>query len=511
MRKQHTSVAFLMVLAACLSVSAAAHAAVISVANCTQAIVQAAINSAATGDVVSVPAGSATWTTGVNIPNSKKITLLGAGQSSTLISGSGSTVVKMNQSGGRLTGFGFTNGVIAVDGHGWRIDHNTFTNSGMGTFFTAISAVGNVVNDYPTGLVDHNNFIGARIIVCGSIYSMAENGTQNWIWAQPLGIGGPNAVFVEDNNFDGSSSYTNAFDGNYAGRLVFRYNTVKDMYFEMHSVQGTNRAFMLWEVYNNTVAQVSQGEYMPFRTRGGTGVIFNNTFTGTWWNGLHSGAIALDLVRENPAEYGPPAFSHPPGWAYGVTLNTLAFSASAKNITTSSGSFAIGVDGTSTIGFNVGDVIQVTGSASNNGQYTITAVTATTITVAETLQDEAAGATVHINMPWDGAANGYPARDQIGRGSDAGQAPNGVYGKGTWYPQALEPAYEWNNLMNGSPMHFMVINGSSIGICLQAGRDFYNATQRPGYAPYTYPHPLIQIWNSSSAQAPVAPKNLRIK
>lgn len=60
---------------------------------------------------------------------------------------------------------------------------------------------------------------------------------------------------------------------------------------------------------------------------------------------------------------------------------TLTFAASGKTITASSGSFV-------TDGYKVGMLLTVAGSGSNNSTFTITAVTATVITVSETIVDE---------------------------------------------------------------------------------------------------------------------------
>jgi hypothetical protein len=65
-------------------------------------------------------------------------------------------------------------------------------------------------------------------------------------------------------------------------------------------------------------------------------------------------------------------------------LTTLSFVSATKKINRSSGSFI-------TDGFVSGDQIVVTGSASNNGRYDVTNVTATDLTVTQTLVDEAAG------------------------------------------------------------------------------------------------------------------------
>ena len=70
---------------------------------------------------------------------------------------------------------------------------------------------------------------------------------------------------------------------------------------------------------------------------------------------------------------------------------------------------------------------------------------------------------------------GYPALYQIGRGKD----------------QAYDPAYCWGNFKN-------CVSGSANVVL---GTDFFLA-QKPGYTPYTYPHPLTNVAAAAPAPAP---------
>jgi pectin methylesterase-like acyl-CoA thioesterase len=99
--------------------------------------VQAAVDSAESGDIIRVPRGSSTWTFRLEIPDDKKITLLGSGQEATVISSGTSepsSLINMGSSGSRVTNMGFKlsndngNG-ITVRGEGWRIDHCQFDNN----------------------------------------------------------------------------------------------------------------------------------------------------------------------------------------------------------------------------------------------------------------------------------------------------------------------------------------------------------------------------------------------
>jgi len=68
---------------------------------------------------------------------------------------------------------------------------------------------------------------------------------------------------------------------------------------------------------------------------------------------------------------------------------------------------------------------------------------------------------------------------------------NARTGTPSWVHQALEPAYSWNNVYTptGAPVNIELATGA--WAVLQEGRDFYNNTPMPGYAPYNYPHPLV--------------------
>lgn len=64
------------------------------------------------------------------------------------------------------------------------------------------------------------------------------------------------------------------------------------------------------------------------------------------------------------------------------------------------------------------------------------------------------------------------------------------------------PAYIWGNTYEGSPVG-MVVTGTLSPTHIQEGRDFYNGVVKPGYIPYTYPHPLISVEGSEDIMAGV--------
>lgn len=88
---------------------------------------------------------------------------------------------------------------------------------------------------------------------------------------------------------------------------------------------------------------------------------------------------------------------------------------------------------------------------------------------------------------WDGneEANGYPARDQIGRSTDQWLWTD----DNPYPPQQLDPMYQWNNTINGQNMNVYIHNNCDHHI--KENRDYYNNVAMPDYTPYTYPHPLV--------------------
>jgi hypothetical protein len=75
---------------------------------------------------------------------------------------------------------------------------------------------------------------------------------------------------------------------------------------------------------------------------------------------------------------------------------------------------------------------------------------------------------------------GYPCKDQIGRGSN----------------QSLMGVYLWNNNDRGNTAPAAEIAGMfdhtrAKTLHILQGRDYYDNQPKPGYTPYTYPHPLV--------------------
>jgi len=262
-----------------------AGAADITAASCSRTDVQAAIDSAVAGDRILVPAGSCTWTSSVVIPDGRNLTVEGAGKTSTIITcNTGGDCFSMRETSTRLTAFQFVvssgNNTVNAKGQNWRVDNNKFVNT-QGTFKKCVYANGQNATNFPKGLVDNNEFINCAVLVFGGPTN--PTGLAAKRWAEPLGLGTDDAVYIEDNTFL-NTIFGNVVDSNLAGKYVFRHNTVDGAYCEAHSSWGDSRAVRKWEIYNNTFSADSRDPGFIAFIRGGTGVVFGNTLIGTGWS-----------------------------------------------------------------------------------------------------------------------------------------------------------------------------------------------------------------------------------
>jgi hypothetical protein len=102
----------------------------------------------------------------------------------------------------------------------------------------------------------------------------------------------------------------------------------------------------------------------------------------------------------------------------------------------------------------------------------------------------------------------YPAPRQVGFGRVTGTA--GLDGDGVYFGDS-EPAYLWNN--TGAMLGIGVsdyggvecTNPDSTTKYVVLNRDYFNNTAKPGYTPYSYPHPLVT--SSGTTNPPPLPRS----
>jgi hypothetical protein len=409
--------------------------AVVPAATCSQEDVQAAVDAAADGDIVTVPAGECTWTTLETMTPSvwitgKSVALMGSGMDATIITDETGDAyneepVVSESDGVRITGLRFkgmkrrssTEPAIVIGGALWRIDHCAFDSSE-----TTPGEQGRGIVVGGTGVVDHNIFLNSYTAV-----SVMGDGDASW--ERPLDLGSAEAVYIEDNVMDNTDIVGDGATDAYGGaRYVFRYNAVTNARAGHHGFDtGGYRSPHSFEVYDNTFTWTVDNSWYTARYRGGTGVVFDNVIEGTASETLTFGVVNYRTCCCTPDELAAGGCDCPIPPCH---------------------------DSCGTWGRCDGD------------------------------------------NPLDGNldAMGYPCHDQVGRSTDADGDTI----------QDLEPLYGWGNTVNGLTAAITMndpwgCSDPSMADHLQEGRDFINAAPRPGYTPYTYPHPLTQAAEDCAA------------
>ena len=185
----------------------------------------------------------------------------------------------------------------------FRVHHNRLVSTGG---WLPIRCKGGANGIHPQGIWDHNIVEGGIAIhTNGSLHMLDEATAQHQIWAEDTQLGNSSKViYVEANYFlKTGSNTTNFTDGNYGGRVVIRFNRTQGSTitaFEFHSPQGTNRGFQRWEAYHNATVDLDTTDFCFHgmgSIRGGTGVFFNNSMSGSIAGCNYS--ILLDNVRSS--------------------------------------------------------------------------------------------------------------------------------------------------------------------------------------------------------------------
>ncbi|HTV42211.1 MAG TPA: hypothetical protein VMF08_16695 [Candidatus Sulfotelmatobacter sp.] len=507
-----------------------------------------AVAQASPGDVVDIPAGTITWSQTLILSNG--VSLNGAGTNSTILideenrsvsaqmimvypaAGYESQISNLQLQGGTTNTSPNYFGAIAVygfAGSSWRIDNCVFN----GLYAKSICTYGNSLS-----VIDHNFFFEKLLSIAANTY-IPNDGEGDASWASPptYGLNSSNVLYIENNFFTNLVGYVasvGACDGNGGSRMVFRYNTVWNDCFNNHGTEsgGRIRSQRSFEVYGNTfICPTNSVAYPIFAAmliRGGSGVIFSNSASGyndlvalrnyrytcTYYNEWDpfAGANGLSWYDSNdPTLYLTGTNSAPSGSTY-LQVNGAHWTPNQwygyTVLNTNNGGFSVITSNTTNIIYYLGSTVQ---SAS------IVACSVLTFNMGDTFQIRRV----------------YAALDQPGRGSgnlleDLGVATNGEsqgFGLGTnqvlltintstgipsWPNQALDGIYAWGNTTNG-----VAANLDSMYPTLQAGRDYYNNTQMPGYTPFVYPHPLVTYVGVSTnpppppqTNGPLPPTNL---
>lgn len=460
MRKYFWSIAL-------LSLIPAVHATDRNAATCSFADVVTAYTAAVDGDRVLIPAGTCTWNAELTLL--KGVAILGVSASSPTLTGPRFAVTVPTGKAWEIGQFAVL-GTAGISVTGFskagRIHHMNWDNV-TGNYDNRYIFIQPSAGGYSTGLIDHMTMTHVQGV---QVHVREDGDGGNGSWMRPLDLGGPDAWYIEDSSFaqcisnpctgaGGPDQYNVSnivTDCDGGGRFVFRHNTVRSAYTEMHDaiVSGIRscRKSEQYENHNITTqaAHNATNAFAFMGIRGGTHVFFNNVFDAD--------AFGFEMVIGNYRSDGEVAGDP---WA-----TPCQSSGSLKACLNRSGG---GTLSTCTTDANCGGV---------------------------------SGACVKIDGSGLGTGvTNYPCRDQIGTSGNA--------------PQFIRPSTFWNNKRGSTqvppqlfghydPLYSVEGRDFCVGPTTSSSDDATQPTTCGGkavpYTPYTYPHPL-----QSSKFAPKAP------
>ena len=517
--------------------------------DCQQMSVMAAIDQAADGDTITIPAGQCTiangtaWRASASV--SKRLKIQGAGIDTTTIQDNRdqaavdfprfeakqiltwnvpstglstmSGITWQGYGGSRSSPFGPQLGMLSFTGDGshklFRLHHMKFVPRG-----TANAAAGFITSGL-FGVVDHitcDLLVGqapCHYTYLDSYQGIGASGDNSWATASTMGT--DQAMYFEDNQYlaVASAFFQFAADSLGGARVVYRHNTVRNTDIASHGTDSDGRlrrGVRHSEIYNNQFYIDAGNTGLTFATglRGGTGVLFENTITvdpaGTL-SGLGDLSVFRTQLNRSDATYSDFA-------RCGQT--SVSLTSSGTTATATSNTSAVLGSPTSQGGTLY---VKITGATVSgyNGTWPVVDSTGASIRFTTTGSGLASSSGTFMS-PWDGNTDslGYPCLDQIGRGRGdlwSGTDPaGGNPANAVWPNQASEPVYGWHNTLNGADSPLVEASADASGIA-QEDRDFFNCTigspktgcltgtvgsppgsptPKAGYTPFTYPHPL---------------------
>jgi hypothetical protein len=489
-------------------------------ASCNYSDVNAVINgpthTAVDGDIINIPAGSCTWSSGVVIPNHIGISILGSGtpnstssttgassscgSNTTITVTSGATLFRMTPEYGNSTTRLSCMVIAAGSGAGiaasmlgtctssgcpnLRMDNITFSNwanhANAGISY-GINAVGDMF-----GVVDHNTINGSA----GAYLQMIEQSNASYLgvgyygdnsWAQPESYGSANFLFFENNllNYAGLTEDEGSAGGlqnQGGGRVVARYNTFNtdNANYELtwHGTESNQRArsSRTFEFYQNTVNCPASTECQdPIQARGGTGLAWGNTMTFGTSSGVNTWMNLLTFrTQANIGGWGVCDGSAPYDTNDGITYYSgTVGSVAGTTITVSGNSPGWSTNQWSPNGapYSVHDVTQSTGSEIiANGANTLTIAYSGvpgswTPSPGDSIQILRATACVDQGGG-RGAGILYNSSDNPANATPANEVPS--------------PTYAWMNTFSGSTPATSVVYSDTARVI--RNRDYYSET-----------------------------------
>lgn len=497
----------LLVVSAWMSalITSVSQAATITASSVNFSDVAAALTQTVPGDTVQLPAGTATWTSPLNV---KGVSLIGSGTNSTIIidnlDRNADTFSALISIHGAQTGtnvlqvanFQIRGGNQTRNWHGEIITDFSGPIRFHHLFFNECFDKNLMLYGANQALVDHCIF---KMVYSGIL--IRDTGWGDASWASPPNYGTALMPVVEDcyftNTIPGSSSDM-VVDCEFGGRCTFRRNLVLNSYFETHGTEsgGRNRGGRVFEVYSNTFVY-NPAYPFPYcvNLRAGSGVFYGNVCSGT----TYFGGMNVNRATECFNPWGRGDGTSP--WDDNVGVNYLSGTHSGPNgvnylkVTGANwtvnqwvGYTVVNQDWRNDL--NIGYIVP---NGNTNFNYSVIISNSVDQIFYHISKDYGFMLFTNGNRFVINKVNRILDQPGLGSGDlvTGEEQPWGPGPKNTalnaavWPREVLEGVYSWNNTLNGVNAGF----GSDFPTC-KLGRDFFNDTPKPGYTPLVYPHPL---------------------
>lgn len=458
----------------------------------------------------------------------------------------------------RITGFTFTDGSLGtVNNNGVvrlpcnantsapvlfiRIDHN---------FFKDLPGKNIETSGWCYGCIDHNYFKikgnGQPLNVNNGQHGGYSNG--DGAWSDFPYFGTEKFVFLEDNTVVGAgspNSVSGTTDGDIGGKFVTRHSYYKNAHpLGGHGTEGNNRSVRAREGYNNTVFW----DFAPGGAtthRGGTSLIHDNVWTAPVGSSLGAG---ITIYRENAGVGTNCVFGYADGsspWDKNVTeADGMTFVESHPPYNLPNGFDNGTVDlceAVGTLDISKNPIIKITDNSKSwtpdnkwvgfsikqrtptaptftKGSYII-ASTLHTITYARYTSTDRGPLMIFATGDIYSIHKCLKAIDQVGAGkcdallrNNQGVPRREANGLAGYLHSAYEPAYSWNNVVNGSTemvsgdgglptasvgrtgLDIFDLGLNKVGTPTEVSSRYVAALNGVDYTgPYTYPHPLTGV------------------
>jgi hypothetical protein len=521
----------------------AALAATSTSSSCNTSDVQAAINSASEGSTVNIPAGTCTWTTGVSITG-KGITLAGAGSS---------RIIAISESALKLGAGSLTLTVTGADPGG----SLTIT---PGQTLT-ISETGTETN-FMTGSVTSYNSVSGSLVMNitssgGSCGSNSLSNCKRWLVATPAtttiinndSSDTPLFEVAEDTAYNTSvGGFTVVAGSGNANVIVVNYTSggvpvlINNCRITGNPNNGSPPSGNATMILMNTLRGVIWNcsfDSSPFNisTLGAISAQDDANLTGTSWTSVSNmGSLDTNGTGELFAEdndFHAMGFATSTDnnaravWRYNLYDNAEVGTHGADTSTYGQRYFEFYKNNMIFEGYTDGTTFNL-----NNWFYLRGGTYLIYNNTISALSSQDYGNKPDINMTvmnlqrnsgpdpcWGAGSTGgarYHAPRQVGFGYVTGGKDDGLgaTSDSITYAGDSEPGYIWGN--SRSPLSAQITDYGGAACSspdtstnyIVLNRDYFNgSTQKPGWSPYTYPHPL-RAGSSATNAAPAPPIGL---